>query len=163
MKQLRSIFLVMAVCAIAACTSIDCSIDNVVAAQWQLRSGNGLDTLTTDTLTIYTTRADGQDTILYNRGTGITSFSLPMSHLREADVLYLHLTDTASNVWNDTITLSKTNQPHMESVDCSPQYHHTLTGVAYTTHIIDSLVINEPNVNNDATKQNLLLYLHSRH
>lgn len=162
MKQLHSLLLlVLAVIVLGACTSIECSIDNIVACQWQLRKSNSLDTLKTDTITIYSTRADGQDTILYNKGVGISAFSLPMSHTREADVLYLNLKDTTQTEWTDTITLSKTNQTHMESVDCSPQYFHTLTGIKYTTNIIDSIVINNSNVNNDATIQHLYLYLRS--
>lgn len=161
MKQLRSLLLVVAaVIALGACTSIDCSINNVVECQWQLRTPTGLDTLKTDTLTIYSLRADGADTTLYNRGTGsVTAFALPMSHVREADVLFLNLKDTTGQSWTDTITIQKANQVHMESVDCSPQYYHTLTGVSHTTHIIDSLVINHSNVTNDATLKHLYLYL----
>lgn len=163
MKQLRVLLaLVLTALGLDACTSIDCSINNVVECQWQLRRGAGLDTLKTDTLTIYTLRADGQDTVLYNRGTGsVTAFSLPMSHNREADMLYLTLKDTLQQSWTDTITVEKTNQVHMESVDCSPQYYHTLTGISHTTNIIDSIVINNSNVTNDATLQHLYLYLRS--
>lgn len=163
MKQMRSLLLVAVVALLmAACSSIDCSIDNVVACQWQLRCATGLDTLRVDTLTITTTRNDGQDATLYNKGIGITAFSLPMSYAGEADVLFLHLADTAHQSWRDTITVQKASRLHMESVDCSPQYHHTITGVSHTSNIIDSIVINDPNVTNDATKQNLLLYLRSR-
>lgn len=160
---MRSFVIVFFVLFLAsACTSLDCSINNTVACQWQLRRGDGLDTLKTDTLTIYTVRADNQDTILYNRGTGaVTSFSIPMSYVRDADVLLLHLADTAYHEWTDTITLQKKSQLHMESVDCSPQYYHQLLGVQHTSHIIDSIVINQPNVTNDATLKNILLYLRS--
>lgn len=163
MKQMRSLLLVMVAALLAtACTSIECSIDNVVACQWQLRHGTGLDTLRVDTLTITTIRTDGRDTTLYNKGIGITAFSLPMSYAAAADVLVLHLADTAHQSWRDTITVQKASQLHMESVDCSPQYYHTISGVSHTSNIIDSIVINDPNVTNDATKQNLHLYLHSR-
>lgn len=163
MKQMRSLLLVMVAAVLtAACSSLDCSIDNVVAAKWQLRSASGLDTLKVDTLTITTARTDGQDTTLYNKGIGITAFTLPMSYAAEQDVLFLHLADTAQQSWRDTITVSKTNQLHMESVECSPQYYHTITGLSYTSNIIDSIVINDPNVTNDATKQNLYIYLRSR-
>lgn len=163
MKSLRFLpAVILTIVAMAACTSIDCSIDNVVACQWQLRKGSGLDTLKTDTLTISATRASGQDTIIFNRGTGISSFSLPMSYSADADVLLLQLADTAGNSWTDIVSIAKTNQPHMESVDCTPQFHHTITGVSHTTNIIDSVVINHPNVTNDATQQNLYLYLRSR-
>lgn len=146
--------------SVCACTSLDCSINNVVECQWQLRNSSGLDTLKTDTLTIYSVRANGTDTTLYNRGTGtVTSFALPMSHVREADMLILNLSDTSNHSWTDTVTVRKTNQVHMESVDCSPQYYHTLTGISYTTNIVDSIVINNPNVTNDATLQHIYLYL----
>lgn len=164
MKSLRSLpLLALTAVSLGACTSIDCSISNVVAAKWQLRTSSGTDTLKADTLTVYTQRADGQDTVLFNRGVGITSFTLPMSHTNATDVLYLHLADTTGQEWNDTITLEKSNELHIESVECSPQYYHTLSSVSHTTHIIDSIVINNANVNNNATLQNLYLYLRSRH
>lgn len=163
MNRMRSLlFLVLATVLLAACSSIDCSIDNVVADNWQFRRGKGLDTLTVDTLTITTMRADGQDTTIYNKGIGISAVSLPMSYAGEEDVLFLHLADTASQSWRDTVTIQKTNQLHMESVDCSPQYYHTITSVSHTSNVIDSIVINDPNVTNDATKQNLYIYLRSR-
>lgn len=159
MKQLHSLFFVaFVVSLLGACSSIECSIDNVVASQYQLRRGSGLDTLKTDTVTITAARAQG-DTLLYNKGTGITAFSLPMSYNADADVLYFQLVDTAHNEWRDTITVQKNNQLHLESVECSPQYYHTLLSVSHTTNIIDSIVIHDPNVTNDATKQNLYIYL----
>lgn len=146
---------------LGACSSIECSIDNVVESHYLLRRGSGFDTLKTDTITITAARTIGQDTTLYNKGTGTTGFFLPMSYDGESDVLYLHLVDTAHNEWCDTITILKSNQLHLESVECSPQYYHTLLSVSHTTNIIDSIVINDPNVTNDATKQNLFLYLRS--
>lgn len=161
MKQLHSLlFVVFSLLALGACSSIDCSIDNVVASQYQFRRSSGLDTLKTDTVTITAARTIG-DTILYNKGTGITAFSLPTSYDGDADILYFHLVDTAHNEWRDTISVQKSNQLHLESVECSPQYYHTLLSVSHTNNIIDSIVINEPNVTNDATKQNLYIYLRS--
>lgn len=160
MKQLLSIAL--AVMALAACTSLDCSIDNVVACQWQLRTTSGLDTLKIDTLTITTRRYNGTDSTLFNKGIGITAFSLPMSYSATADTLLLHLKDTTGQQWRDTITVTKTNQLHIESVECSPQYYHTLTEVSHTTNIIDSIVIHNSNVTNDASSENVYLYLRSR-
>ena len=74
------------------------------------------------------------------------------------DVYAFLLKDTLQREYKDTLLIDKNSQIHIESVDCSPQYFHHIIGVQYTRNSIDSIVINNPNVNNDATKQHLLIY-----
>ena len=65
---------------------------------------------------------NGKDTALYTDGTGITSLSLPMSYSQDADEYIFAFTDTLGATRSDTVVVGKTNQPHFESVDCTPQF-----------------------------------------
>ena len=73
------------------------------------------------------------------------------------------LLDTMGNTYRDTIWVEKSNQPHFESVDCQISYFHTILSVKSTHHIIDSLSINNSQVNYDASKEHFHLYLKDRY
>ena len=156
--------LVLGSAVLAACSSIDCPYNNTVYSQYVLMKGGGLkpDTLT-DTLTILTTRRDGQDTIIYNKGVKTKSFSLPMSYTRDQDALFLQLKDTLGNVVHDTIKVNKTNTPHFESVDCPMSYFHTITAVSTSHHGIDSIILVNPNVTYDTSSPHFRIYFKSDH
>ena len=96
---------------LAACSSIDCPLNNTVRSIYVLRKASDAlrpDTLT-DTLTVLTTRADGQDTILLNKSVKTDSLALPMSHVRDVDVLVFELRDTLNHTLRDTLRVKKTN------------------------------------------------------
>lgn len=152
---------VLACLLLAACSSIDCPLNNRVYATFKL---SGTVTTLTDSLSVATTRtlADGSDTVLLNKALATDSFALPLSYTHEADTYYFSLAkvDTALVV-NDTVVISKENQPHFESVDCNPTFFHTLTGISHTGHAIDSIVIHNPKVTYNDTQPHFLLYLKS--
>ena len=135
---------------LAACSSVDCSLNNTVYTNYKLM---GKVTTLTDTLTILTTRQNGFDTVLINQQVNTDSFSLPVSFGQEVDELYFH-----TNSLRDTVWVSKTNEPHFESVDCGLNYFHTLRGVRYTRNAIDSIVIKNKEVNYDVSKQHFYIY-----
>ena len=141
-----------------ACSSVDCPLNNVVYAKYKLM---GDVTKLSDVLTITTVRADGTDTILLNQQQNADSFELPMSFGQTVDELCLTRDrQDGSEVRRDTIWIEKTNEPHFESVDCGVNYFHTITGVTHTKNAIDSVVINNPNVDTDETKEHLYIYFH---
>ena len=146
-----------------SCASIDCPMDSLVYTQYQLRTASGaVDTLA-DTLTISTARIDGQDSVLINQDVNITEFSLPISYAQAQDVFFIETKDSvAETVWLDTVTVTKEDHPHFESVDCSPAYFHTLTGVSYTRNALDSVVIVNPDVNYDTSKKHFHIYFKHR-
>lgn len=139
----------------AACTSLDCSIDNVVAMNVAVP-----DTVKSDTLSVYTI-VNGADTALYTNGVAVTAVSLPMSYGSDADSYIFAFTPKDGATVADTVTVAKTNTPHFESVDCSPQFWHEIQSVTTTHNVIDSIIINSTHVNNDQTIQHLILRLHS--
>ena len=162
---MRKIIVILTVIALAACTSIDCPVQNLVYTRYAFKKANGsADTLNTDTLWIMTTRVDGTDTLLMNALCGSTAFdfNLQISYTQPEDVFVTLLTDTAGNYYIDTIRIKKENYPHFESVDCQASYFHTITDVSYTNDIIDSLVINNRNVNYDTKTTHFKLYLKAR-
>lgn len=156
-KQARLSIAVIAISLfLAGCSSIDCPLNNVVYAKYKLA---GQTTTLTDTLTISTARSiDGSDTVLINRQEKTDSFSLPMSYQGAQDVFYIETRSTDRQVYHDTLTVSKQDQPHFESVDCTPNYFHTITGVACTHNTIDSIVIKQRNVTYDASQTHFLIY-----
>ncbi len=152
----RLLYIMVATAALASCSSIDCPLNNTVYATYWM-SGQ-VDTLK-DTLTVSLVRVDGSDTIFLNRLTSATNFSLPVSYAQAEDVLLFQFADTTGTTLTDTVRIAKENTPHFEAVDCSPNYFHTLTAITTTHHRIDSLTINNPSVDYDATKQHILVYL----
>ena len=158
------IVLFLALVALAACTSIDCPVQNRVYTNYNLYKSDGsLDTLTVDTLTIATMVADGTLDTLLNQDTDVTYFELDISHTQPEDELYLFLADTLGNMYKDTIRIKKEDFPHFESVDCGISYFHKLTSVSCTKHILDSVVINNPNVNYDTKIEHFRIYFKARY
>lgn len=146
-----------------SCSSIDCPMNSLVYTQYQLLDAVGrVDTLR-DTLTISTTRTDGNDSVLINKDVNITSFSLPISYSQEQDIFYFELKDSLGNMpLIDTVRVTKENLPHFESADCPPSFFHKITGVSSTNNAIDSIVVNYPDVNYDTSKKHFNIYFKHR-
>lgn len=154
----RSVYLLLTL-LIVACSSVDCPVDSTVATMYQIRNSDGSELKLVDTLTISSTRADGKDTIIYNKGINVSSFNLPISYSHPEDVLVLqfNIANTDSLV-KDTVWVKKEDYPHFESVDCNTTYFHTVTDVNYTRHYLDSIVINNPSVTYDSQTVHFFLY-----
>ena len=156
---------------LAACTSIDCPVNNRVRTIYALMKADGTpDTLNKDTMWIWTPRIDGNDTLVSHQtqnnlelnfffGSSATTFDLPISYTQPEDVLYVLVKNISGTQYRDTIRIQKENTQHFESVDCQASYFHTITAVSTTHEIIDSIVINNPNVNYDQNTTHFKLYL----
>ena len=153
-------FILLAIMAMMGCTTLDCPLNNTVYTKYKL--DGDIKQLTGDTMFVSTKKANGEDSLLINRDEDPDSFLLPMSYSNAEDILYFEIRDEQKRVFKDTITISKENHVHFESVDCGPSYFHTITGVKTTTHLIDSVVINHKDVNYDATKAHFLIYFGTR-
>ena len=158
--------------SISSCSSIDCPVQNTVNTKDNLVNADGTtDTLNTDTLWIWSPRANGKasrdyqldddDTLLINSlcGPSATSFSIPISYTLPEDTIIFALLTRSGKELLDTILVKKDNQPHFESVDCQASYFHTITNVRWTHNAIDSIAINNPNVNYDLSIEHFHLYL----
>lgn len=157
----RIIVLLLTVMMIGACTSIDCPVQNMVATNYALKDSYGESySMDADTLWIWSTRADGADTLLLNGLSGSNdSFTLPISYTKPEDVLYILLKDTLGNSWQDTIHIQKTDFQHFESVDCQVTYFHEINAATITEHAFDSIVIKNSHVNYDPRYDHIYLYL----
>ena len=171
---LATAFLISHFAFLISCTSIDCPVNNTVRGYYALMKADGKpDTLTKDTMWVWTKRADGKDTVISRHiqgslelncfyGSSASTFSLPVSYTQPEDVLCV-LVRTAEGInYKDTIRIKKEDFPHFESVDCQAAYFHTITAVSSTHQIIDSIVINNPHVNYDQNTTHFKLYLKAR-
>lgn len=146
----KVIVALLAVIVTCACSSIDCPVQNTVYTVYELRTADEqLDTLR-DTMFIYSHRSDGSDTLLFNSGIGLTSFSLPISYAHPEDTLFFLLVNRPSYILLDTVLIKKDDIPHFESVDCSASFFHRLTAVRSTHYAIDDIAIHKDFVDYDA-------------
>ena len=134
--------LMMGLGLMAACSTLDCPLNNTVYTKYRLA---GDITTMTDTLTISTNRIEGTDSVLINKDVNVDSFILPISYSLLEDSLFFEIRDIENRLYVDTVTVKKTNTPHFESVDCKPTFFHTITDVKTTHYRIDSIVINKWN------------------
>ena len=149
---------------LTSCSSIECSINNLVRTRFQFTNSAGDSISLQDTLTVVTIRKDGSpaiifssDSIIYNKGVGTCKFHLPISHTHHEDELVFHFIGDKIHVV-DTLWIEKDDYPHFESVDCNASYFHKLTSIQHTHNCLDSVVIANPSVTNDDQVVHVLLY-----
>ena len=158
-KVIVAMLVAMVLCA---CSSIDCPVQNTVYTVYELRTADeNLDTLR-DTMFVYSYRRDGADTLLFNAGIGLTSFSLPIGYSNPEDTLFFILMSRPDYIAADTVLIKKENIPHFESVDCSASFFHRLRAVRSTHHAIDTIAIHKDFVDYDATTAHFYISFKNR-
>ena len=145
-KVIVAMLVAMVLCA---CSSIDCPVQNTVYTVYE-----NLDTLR-DTMFVYSYRRDGADTLLFNAGIGLTSFSLPIGYSNPEDTLFFILMSRPDYIAADTVLIKKENIPHFESVDCSASFFHRLRAVR-------SIAIHKDFVDYDATTAHFYISFKNR-
>ena len=145
---------------IGGCSSIDCSINSLVRSHYAFRKSTGVADTLRDTLTI-TTRTIHGDTILLNRATDISEFSLPVSYALDGDTLTFSFTTREGRQYDDVVVIKKSNISHFESVDCPPTFFHDIDSISHQGTVIDSLRVNDKHIDNDTEKKNIYIYLKS--
>lgn len=148
---------IMAALVTAGCSSIDCPLNNMVYTRYQVRNALGVADTLRDTLTISTVRTDGIDSVLINRNTSTTGFTLPISYTNAEDIFFVERKGLAYSVI-DTLRVGKTDVVHFESTDCAPSYFHTINSVETTRHGIDSVKIVNKTVNYDTQNINFNIF-----
>ena len=161
MKKATVLFLTSCLLTLAACTSIDCPLDHLVMTKYALKQPDLTTDTLKDTLNITTRQMDGKDTLLLNKGIGLTNFSVTVSYTNPEDTLCFKFSNVGYFAV-DTVWVKKEDTPHFESVDCTPTYYHNITAVRSTHYAIDSVIINNPTVDYDPQKVHFHLYLKSR-
>ena len=159
--------------AMAACSSIDCSLNSKVLCNVQLQDSDGDSVVLAYPLTVALVYANGDTTQYINQRSNVSSFDIPLSYLGEEDMMLIELsiTDTITITTDtgtidtiatyrlaDKIRIRKSNEPWFESVDCNAHYNHTIFSADAETHnFIDHIVINDAYVTNDPNKKNLFI------
>lgn len=148
----------------AACSSVDCALEKKVECRVRLLDAEGNDISFGGYLTVCIadpTSETVKDTLL-NRLENAKTFSFPLSYADDTDKVNFCFSDK-SEVYTviDAISIEKTNEPVFESVDCAPRFNHTIKSVECTENMIDSVVVNDKTVDNDASKVHLHVYMHT--
>ena len=145
-----------------ACSSIDCPVENVVATVYKLQKSDGTPDTLYDSLTVFSRRKNGTDTILLDHITSTTQFQLQVGHTNPEDTLYFMVSNGSYSA-QDVVFIKKENTPHFESVDCSIAYFHEITGVRLDSHnVIDSISIIKTEVNYDLSSEHFHIYFKAR-
>ena len=146
----------------AACSSIDCPVENVVATVYKLKKSDGTADTLKDSMTVISRRINGKDTAVLKYSVNTTLFQLPVGYTNPVDTLFFVVKNGAT-LYRDTVYVKKENQPHIESVDCKMSYFHTITGVTLGSHnIIDSIVIKKTAVNYDLSSEHFHIYFKAK-
>ncbi len=129
-----------------SCEEIDCTLNNVVQCHFTLydtATGSALSSFS-DTLTV---TAAGTDSVLYNRGVGVSTLSLPLSYYRDADTLFF-IIDTPDETYVSTLVIAKTNTAHYENPDCPATMFHVITSASVLGGVgVDSVSVSREDVN----------------
>lgn len=145
----------------AACSSIDCPLNDLVLMRCGFFSHRGDSVSIADTITISIKPTTAElDPVVVNKLTQKHWFTLPLSYKEREDEYYLHIWGEDYDLY-DTIRVTKESAPHFESPDCSPRFFHTITNVWVTHNAIDSIGLNQKTVDYDNTQTHLKIYLHS--
>lgn len=148
-SPLSTKMLVLGLLLLSACSSIECPVQNTVYTVYKITDGTEVVDTLKDTISVWSVRNNGTDTLfLYNRGTALTSFNLPISYSCPEDTLFFLLWKGAFASL-DTVWIKKEDIPHFESVDCNASFFHEITAVRTTHHGIDTLIINKRTVDYD--------------
>ncbi len=145
---------------ITACESTDCPINNVVYSTYGFYAAGEDGAVAISVLDTLTVTAAGTDSILVNRLQNGSGVELPVSYSSPTDTLILQFTDTLRRRREDTIWIDKQNIPHYESPDCPASMFHYVTGVRWTSRLIDSVTVTNPNINYNVS-ENFRIYFRS--
>ena len=143
---------------IVSCSSIECPVNNMVVAVYDICDADGEPVALEDTLTVSTKLRNGVDSVLLNKAVGVVGFSLPVSQDHPVDELYFNFFGKDYDV-TDTVWIEKEDIPHFESIECKATFFHQLKKVSYTEHILDSLAIKKAFVDYDYKTTHINIYL----
>ena len=155
---MRKWLLFLSVTLVVSCSSIECPVDNMVVAGYDICDADGEPVALEDTLTVSTKLRNGVDSVLLNKAVGVVGFSLPVSQDHPVDEFYFNFFGKDYNI-TDTVWIEKDDIPHFESIECKATFFHELKAVSFTEHVIDSLVIKKAFVDYDYKTTHINIYL----
>ena len=161
-------FAVLAIAALLiGCTSIDCSMNNLVMnhSVFIKHMENGTDTIAKVEgyyVTVSALNTDSsKEVVLVNQDFEPSELRLSMSSILDDETLYFDFEDTLGNApIRDEVHITKTNELVFEGVDCTPRYHHKVLSVSTTNNLIDSITVKNDYIDNDPYKVHFHIFLH---
>lgn len=146
------VFLFLLIFNLASCDTYNCLLETKVQYVYGFYAPGGSiaihDTLTITALDI--------NIVLANRLVDASQVKLPVSYYNDADTLEF-LFQGEDGEGSDTLYIEKKNIAHLDDVSCPAHMWHYITHVYSTHHLIDTVLISEPNINYDG-KENLQIY-----
>lgn len=154
MPALRLKILTAALCAILVGTMASCAGDGCTSGTSSVPlvgfySASTQKAIVIDSLTVYGIDAPG-DSMLTNCGRNMKQIELPLRLSSKSVQFVFHYDQQAisDERYNDTITLNYDALPYFESDECGVFYVFDITGHHHTSHLIDSMAVTFPHVNN---------------
>lgn len=95
------------------------------------------------------------DSLLYTSGTELSQVYLPFRSQFDNTSYCIHYTQEGLEdpALNDTISFAYTSQPYFASEECGAMLRYDITGLSYTNHLIDSVVVTDPVITNTDTER----------
>lgn len=147
MRIIRILTTPLIALAFAACSESNCILGNTIEARVEFRSSvSGKQIASSGMTTLWLCRQNAADTVVINKRTNMSKFSLPLDNTSEQDIFILQY-DTAYNSPSDTFTIGHTNIPKFVSIECGTEMYHTITYTSSTDNVMDSLVVVRKDVN----------------
>jgi hypothetical protein len=156
-KILATLSVALCVLIIQGCDSgYDCSLNNIAYNRIKFYNinqyGDETEYTLAETLTV-SMMINGRSEIVVNNVTNTNELTLPVSYTNECDTIILNFLDQ----YNDTLYIGHENIPIYQSMECGVIMHHRVTGGTNTGYFIDSMAINNANINFDYN-ENIKLY-----
>lgn len=166
MRKVMRLFLaalVFALPCLMACSSMECAIDGMVRCNYALLDAKGDAVELPGVLSVSVPREQAglNDTTLINKLEKASIFRLPMSYALDVDELHFLYAPSATSELGmlDVVKIKKTNEPVFEGVECPARFKHVIEEVSSSHNFIDSVVVNNKKVDNDASKTHIYIYV----
>lgn len=156
MKKLLTILfsLCMVCCLMPSCGERDCSLSTTSYARFDFLDSKTHKTVSLvngATITGIVTIADTMLTdTLFNQAQSY--MSVPLSYT-DRTTYVMHYSETL----RDTIQLTHKNIPFVSDIECGSMMFYKVEQVAYTTNVLDSVTLVNPDINNEE-KKNFNIY-----
>lgn len=149
-KILKNIIIVSVFMSILFSCSSDGCLDNqssIPLAGFYSSATN--EAVSLDSINIYGIGATG-DSLLSVIGTSTQQVYLPFRSTQDSTSFCVHYgyTEVSSPEMNDTILFKYNSTIYFASEECGAMYKYDITSVQYTRHIIDTIIISNPEINN---------------
>jgi hypothetical protein len=102
----------------------------------------------------------GQENLYFNNIKNASKFSAILSTIKESTLFFFQSDSSDFSAEQiDTIQVYHTNELHFISVACGYQFYHQINKISFTKHVIDTIYLNNTNVNNDVNKEHFKIVL----